>query len=329
MAKKNNGISIANIVAILGLVIFLVLSYLGQSYMSGGSMIWDILKSSGYTAVAAFLIWFLIKAKGAENDLKKWKILEYLVLVIYILYAVVSIQYSGVIHFFNVNDKKEQVKEFAREDIANVNKMYDEYEKFEYEKLDDIVAHLSNMDMYNNYIPNDLQNFIEDKTITIGDMSSINTYRDDIKKKIDEYKDYKKISDAEFKTILSQINSWSVLNIPATSQKIEKLSKEIAKRLTENSNNVSDYLPVIMVDDNGYYIDGSHKIEFSSEDLNLQYKKAISEPVKLTEFENLSIIGFLSIIGIHLLILFNYIVAYRTKTLPVGRKMNKDGGITL
>lgn len=75
MAQKQNSgkVTVANILAAVGLVLLLVFTYFGHSYVSGGELGWDIVISVGITAFTAFLLWFLIKAKGAENELNKWR----------------------------------------------------------------------------------------------------------------------------------------------------------------------------------------------------------------------------------------------------------------
>lgn len=90
--KQSSGrITIANIIAIVGVVLLLVFSFIGHSYMSGGEMGWDIVISVAITAFTAFLLWFLIKAKGAENQLGKWRKIEYATCLPFLhLFSVVS-----------------------------------------------------------------------------------------------------------------------------------------------------------------------------------------------------------------------------------------------
>ena len=105
MEKKQDSsrITIANIVAMVGIVLLLVFSFIGHSYLSGGELGWDVMISVGITAFTAFLLWFLIKAKGAENQLDKWKIIEYVTLGVYILFAIPASLLGGVMHFFVIN----------------------------------------------------------------------------------------------------------------------------------------------------------------------------------------------------------------------------------
>ena len=104
--QKTDKITIANIIAIVGLVLLLVFSFIGHSYLSGGELGWDLVISIGITAFTGFLLWFLIKAKGAENRLNKWRKIEYATLAVYIIFAIVSSMMGGIMHFFVVNDNK-------------------------------------------------------------------------------------------------------------------------------------------------------------------------------------------------------------------------------
>ena len=55
---------------------------------------WDILVSVAITGLAAFALWFLVKAKGAENQLEKWRIIEISTLVAYIV-VVIPLSFCG------------------------------------------------------------------------------------------------------------------------------------------------------------------------------------------------------------------------------------------
>ena len=105
MAKKQQAgrITIANIIAIVGIVLLLVFSFLGRSYMSGGELGFDIVIAVAITGFTAFLLWFLIKAKGAENNIDKWKKAELAALVVYIIFAIPASLFGGIMHFFVVN----------------------------------------------------------------------------------------------------------------------------------------------------------------------------------------------------------------------------------
>ena len=57
MANKQQAgrITIANIIAIIGIVLLLVFSFIGHSYMSGGELGFDIVIAVAITSFTAFL----------------------------------------------------------------------------------------------------------------------------------------------------------------------------------------------------------------------------------------------------------------------------------
>ena len=94
--KQNKSVTIANIVSIVGLVLLLVFTYIGNSYMSGGEIGVDLFFSIIITAFTAFLLWLMIKAKGAENRVKMWKKVEYGTLGLYVLLAIPVSLFGGI-----------------------------------------------------------------------------------------------------------------------------------------------------------------------------------------------------------------------------------------
>lgn len=121
---KNGKVTIANIIAIVGVVLLMVFTFIGHSFMSGGELGMDIVVSVAITAFIAFLVWFMIKAKGAENELAKWKKLEIATLVVYVVVAIPLSLYGGIMQFFIVNDNKERVKECAKDDLDRIDQMF-------------------------------------------------------------------------------------------------------------------------------------------------------------------------------------------------------------
>ena len=129
--QKTERLTIANIVAIVGVVLLGVFSFLGRSYMSGGELNWDIVMSVAITAFTVFLLWFLIKAKGAENYLDNWKKAEFAALSIYIVFAIPVSLWGGIMHFFVVNDQKDSIKEYAKADLQKIDELFAEYKRNE------------------------------------------------------------------------------------------------------------------------------------------------------------------------------------------------------
>ena len=165
MAKKQQAgrITIANIIAIVGIVLLLVFSFLGRSYMSGGELGFDIVIAVAITGFTAFLLWFLIKAKGAENNIDKWKKAELAALVVYIIFAIPASLFGGIMHFFVVNDKKAEIKQYAKADLNIIDEMFTEYKNFESEALAITGTGLSNAKGAGQLCDETLNSFMQER----------------------------------------------------------------------------------------------------------------------------------------------------------------------
>ena len=172
--QKTGRITIANIIAIVGLVLLLVFSFIGHSYLSGGELGWDIVISVGITAFTGFLLWFLIKAKGAENQLDKWRKIEYATLAIYIVFAIPASLMGGIMHFFVVNDNKATIKSYAQADVKKINDLILEYKEFESQAITKTGTGLRNVTGPNQRGDIELNQFMEENHIEYNRNSANN-----------------------------------------------------------------------------------------------------------------------------------------------------------
>lgn len=325
MAKKQEKgrITIANIIAIVGLVLLLVFSFIGHSYLSGGELGWDIAISVGITAFTGFLLWFLIKAKGAENQLDKWKIIEYSTLVVYIVFAIPASLMGGIMHFFVVNDNKGSIKLYAKEDLAKIDNMFNEYIEFESEAISRTGTGLRNATGPGHVCDASLNQFMDENRIDHTRESAnnfeliqrnsllgtgFNTFYDEFKRQKNE--------------IENAVNSWSIIQIPTKAKLISDLAEAAQKELNELSSNAK--LPVITYDSSSrsYTLGENQTKSFEVEGSvgSFQFKQALQNT------DGFSFTAVLVVLLIHILILFNYIVAYRTSTLGISKYGEEDGG---
>lgn len=316
--QKTGKISLANLIAIIGLVLLLIFSYLGRSYLSGGEMGFDILIAVAITSITAFLLWFLIKAKGAENKLQQWKIIELSTLIIYIVFAVVTAIYGGAMHFFTVNDNKDNLKELAREDLNSIESMFIEYKKFEEDAITQTVTGLDNAVAQKK--SDDLKSYMKDVGIE-NSRESIDAFEKKLRSDLigDAYKAYYTAFSTEKERIESDVKNWSVVRISSDIRSINEMATYVGERLTDLSRKYK--LPKINRNSYRQYdiiIEAQSRV-FSVDESNLRFGENIKE------VSGTSLTAIAIIILIHLLILLNYIVAYRTQTLGF-RKGQDDGG---
>ena len=320
--QKTGRITIANIIAIVGLVLLLVFSFIGHSYLSGGELGWDIVISVGITAFTGFLLWFLIKAKGAENQLDKWRKIEYATLAIYIVFAIPASLMGGIMHFFVVNDNKATIKSYAQADVKKINDLISEYKEFESQAITKTGTGLRNVTGPNQRGDIELNQFMEEthiehnrnsannfETIQRNNLIGANfeTYNSNIRQQQQEF--------------LNVVNGWSIMQIPSKPKMLEELAISVEKELTRKSNEAK--LPKIEYQNGVYTITQSSqrrdfKINGGVE--NFQFKHALQTA------SGFSLTALFVVILIHILILFNYLVAYRTNIMEVGKYTEEDGG---
>lgn len=321
--RNANGITIANVITIVGIVLLLVFSFIGHSYKSGGELGWDIVVSATITAFTAFLLWFLIKAKGAENQLDKWRKIEYATLVVYIVFAIPASLFGGIMHFFAVNDKKETIKEYAKADLMKIDMLFADYMAYESEAIERTGTGLHNATGPGQRCDDALSRFMEENRIERTRESAINF--ETIQRRVllgagvDGFHETFKQRKNE---IENTIDSWSIMQIPMQAKRIEELAVTVQSELNRLSSNAK--LPVIISDPSaGSFTLGEYQtknFEVQGSVSSFQFKKALQNT------SGFSIVAVFVVLLIHLLILFNYIVAYRTSTLGLNKLGDNDGG---
>lgn len=329
MANKNNSgkLTKANIISIVGLVLLFSFTFLGHSFKSGGEMGWDILVAVAITGLAAFALWFLVKAKGAENQLEKWRIIEIGTLVAYVVVVIPLSFCGGVTNFFAANAYKDNYKAKAHNDIAKIDSVFSQYKNFEQNAVVKTGSGLRNAVGIGQSCSSELVNFMEHNSIDPTRMS-VNNFEELQKAYVlgSQYEQYYKQYKVERDGIINTIDSWNVIQIPSQAKQIEDLAVQTSKWLTERSESAK--LPLVEYDrmSQSYTISLSNQVmqyQIEGGIENLEFRKAIMSAGGM----NVSSILFLIIV--HVLILLNYFVAYRTFTLGLTKNPDNDGGVTL
>lgn len=313
---KNGKVTIANIIAIVGVVLLMVFTFIGHSFMSGGELGMDIVVSVAITAFIAFLVWFMIKAKGAENELAKWKKLEIATLVVYVVVAIPLSLYGGIMQFFIVNDNKERVKECAKDDLDRIDQMFLDYKEFEEQAIGRTSDGLSNA-IKEGRRNDDLKEFMKTNHISVSE-EGVSAFKD-LQMRLLVGSGYERLytSFKEQRVKIEQsIDSWSMMQIPTKAKQIPALAESAQQELNTLSNGAK--LSVINNES------GLYKIK------EYQVKRFETAPLELKEAMQgtggFSVKALLFVLLIHILILFNYVVAYRTSTLSINKRGRNDNG---
>lgn len=308
----------ANLIAVIGLALFGVLTYMGQMCLTGGELSTSVLYAVILVAIAAFLLWGMIYAKSVDNDFKKWCIVEWGILVVYVLFAIFSSE--SMFHYFMVNDQKENLKITAFNDIDNIEKLYDEYEAFENSAIG--VTYNSLLITKGSRLSSEVSKFLQDNGVEPND-KSIESYIEKLKVKL-VGDDYKRVCDKNKRDLEAHraiIKDWSVLNVPNVAKEIEDKAQKIADDLTKRSKSGNKH----SFDRDSY----TSFVSFSSKNIEKEYKAPETDfrnQLKNTD-RSLSVVAILLFFAVHCLILLNYVVSYRSAVVEIGNKRSRNNGI--
>lgn len=322
--NKEKSITIANVIAIIGLALLGVFTFLGHSFLSGGELAFDVLTAVILIAISVAFLMFLIKARKAENDLDKWWKFEMATLVAFVIFALFTGYQFGLGHFFEVNTNKEEIKEVAENDLKNIHNVFSEYHEFESDAISKSCNGLYNSVYSTSSRSEDLEKFMADERFE-PTRDGVDAYRRRVERELlgSGYRTFLAKDSVELSNIEQVIQSWSMINLPFQANKMEKVADNICRNLNERSESVN--LPLINKNGwNRYTITGyqSKKFELQGGSESLKFKSALKET------GNIGATAWFAIILINLLILFPYVTAKRTLILR-SKGMEQDGGITI
>ncbi len=324
--KKKGSITVANVVSILGLAGLFIFAFFGRSYMSGGELTSDIIISAVITLVAALLLWFMVKAKGAENNLKNWKIAEFSTLAVYIIAVIPCTLLLGVMHFFVVNEQKDTLKEYAEEDLQKIEVLIENYKNFENNALITTAQGLSNAVGIGQVCDEKLNRFFDENGIShsqIGVDSYIETQTTELVSVGLETIGNSILEGCN--KVRAVVESWNWMQIPFQAKRIEELAAEASSSLTDMSQSAK--LPRLALLENGMHTitqdnqTSTFEIEGGVE--SFKFRKNIMEA------QGFSVMALVVVLLLHIAILFSYIFAYRTSVVTVGKGYEEDGGSVL
>lgn len=290
--NKDSRISIANLLALIGLAGIAVVVFFGFLLKSSDGLLTNpLLFTIAIVAALGLFLMFSIKAKKADNNPDKWRYVEWVALLLYLGVACVSA--PAFTHFFGVMGNKQKLIEQAKQEIKAIEDIYDDYDNQRKVALANAVEMLTD---YNDSKQKD---------------TAIEAYK---KKHINNIEGWNSNSEANtvikdngLADIKSGIENWKLLELSALSS---KLALKEAKVKTDIENFIAQYgeenelIPVIDHVHGKYQYTGLKKFDIKEgpepEFYKALHKKAGSSPV-----------GWIVLVVLHLLVLLSYLTARR------------------
>lgn len=328
--KKKDGLSVANLISLLGLALLAFFLYLGFSYggtNTGSSVLYAVLITVGI----GILLYSLIYAKRVENNFQKWRIAEYTLLMIYVGACVATIPLMS--HFLNVNNDSRNLQQYAISDLNDLDNAMSEFQNFERNNLSQMHTNLKNVAASTNYhaaTTPELREFISNEIIgndndplTEENINSFIEKWDRYITDIHHYGEQKSYGSALKKAIAenrNRVEAWKIMEIPEAIQGINQLHWEMADTLK----GISKSYPLHKIGRVGSKYDIVQKHLPFVISTKSQFKEQCDAK------SGVAMGGIIISIIIFLLVLFNYLVAYRSNKVAIkSGGLSNDGGMVL
>ena len=313
MSKKKNGsISIANIIALVGLAGLGVITFFGILLQSSDGKPGNaIIGAVAFIAILGFLLFMSIKAKGAEDNPDKWRYVEWACLLLYVVVAVVFA--SPFQRFFYIVSEKDTMQAQARQEVKAIKDLYINYEHQQKKFLDDAVEQIQ------NYIASGQQKSISD---------DLSKYVEGIGSNVDGWATkasaiVKLPADLQLSDIEGQIENWSLMQLSSLAANLEEKDQSAWTNLEAKITKFGEANKLIPVIGGGgtqpYRFDGYAKFDLGN-------APEANFAQMLRGAEGNTVLGWIVYVILHLMILFNYVVAPRCGIVGPGR--GGSGGTT-
>ncbi|MCR4919399.1 MAG: hypothetical protein K5928_06260 [Prevotella sp.] len=312
MAKANtNNVSIANVISMLGLAGVAVITFFGILLGSAdGAIGTAALLAAALAAVLACLLVVSMKAKAADDNRDKWRIVEIATLAAYIA---VALMFSTPLHrFFYVKSQQQQLQQQARQEISDIQQLYADYEQQRKAALDNAVQQMTN---YQN-----------SKTKSMSMDAYIQKMHVDEKWAAKADKLTKLRSDAELKQLAQSVEDFKLLSLAQTAARLaEKDSTaylDVMQKIQANQAE-HDLIPRFVNDAAGAYTqDGFAQI-------NIQRAPQPRLQPALQKASGSTAISWIVMVVLHMLILFSYVVTRHSDIVGPSQKNGPKGGLDL
>lgn len=323
MAKENsNRVTLANVLTLLGLAGVGVISFYGLLLHSeDGKPGLPILGAVALTAGLGLLIFMLVKAKTANDNINKWRIVEYVLLAAYI--AVAALCAGPFMRFFTITAEMDNLKKQGLEEVTAIEKIYNNYNSQCEDHVKDAIEQIDNYmknPQYKSGANDALKGYVNDNV-----RGNVNSWADKIRGVVKIKPDdnvFKNLND-----IKSQLNDMSFMQLVVIANTLEKLDKSVIPDLEEMIDKYGSDHQFIPVIEGGksepYYLNK----DFAKFDLGDSPTPGFAN--MLHKAGGFSALGCVLLVILHLLVLSSYFFARRTEILKPSRNNSLDSGRSL
>lgn len=310
--KKKSDVSIANVLAIIGLAGLGVITFFGEMFKSAdGRPTRAIIFAAVYVGLLAFFLIFSIKAKGAEDNPDKWRYAEWFCLAAYVAVAILG---STPFHrFFSVASQKTSLQAQALAEVQNVDALYASYNEQQKAFLGVAKEQLKNYkdSQQDASIKGDLYKYVEQYVTDVNAWSKSASRIVSIDGNVQTQPFYKRI------------DAWNYMQLSALARDIDALVESSRSDLKDRIDAFGQDAGLIPVIGGGqgvpYTYDGLAQFDLGVQKTGHMFNTISSVSGK-------TLWGWVALVLLNLVIILNYLVAPRTYVVGPGRRSDDQSG---
>lgn len=312
--KKSGSISIANIIALIGLAGLGVITFFGMLlHSTDGKPTGAILGAVAFVAVLAFLLFMSIKAKGAEDNPDKWRYVEWACLA---LYVIVAIAFAKPFQrFFYIVGEKDALQTQARQEIQAINTLYLNYDHQQKKFVNDAVEQMQ------NYIASKQQETIKDDLAEyVNKAGKLDSWQKKITAVVKMQKD------STLSEIKSKVEDWNLMQLSSIATDLElkdSLAWTMLEEKIQEYGEKNNFIPVI----GGGGVQPYRLEGLAQFDLGERPQPKFAQMLRNSDGN--TPLGWIIYILLNLLVLLNYVVAPRTMVVGPRAGKSTTGGMDL
>ncbi|MCR5821151.1 MAG: hypothetical protein K6F94_09450 [Bacteroidaceae bacterium] len=318
MKSDSSKISIANIIALAGLAGIGVISFFGMlMHSADGKPGGAIIGSVALVAGLAFLLIMAIKAKGAEENAKNWRYVEWCCVAVYIIVAVLCA--SPFLRFFHITGQSAEMQQQARSEIEAIKALYANYDQQRTTFLSYAVEEIKNYKASGQKATEGdaLAEYVE--KVVVGDPDRWGAKASSLTQVPEEVIEY-------LGKMEEQVNSWNYFELPSLAASLETEDSLAWLRINEQIATLENEYKLIPVIEGGsgapYTLSGYAKF-----DLGTAPAPLFAQNLRVAD--GITPLGLILLILLHLMVLLNYFVAPRSSVVPISKGKYVSGGADL
>ncbi|MDE7380959.1 MAG: hypothetical protein K2N03_02370 [Muribaculaceae bacterium] len=321
-SKKKDGVSIADLVTLSGVLVSTVTAGLGMYYITF-DLLTAVLCALGLAALEGCLVWLIVKFKQKDSSFRNWRIAEISLLVV--MGVVLAATVIPVSAFLGVSGHKGEIQQSAHREIKQIRDGISNFQQQEREALTVTCSGLKNMLSSHASRTVGLINFVSKYGITSE--QRLTDYKSQQEQLINDMsiksgtgvgtEMYKPTWDRELEEIERIVENWNFLMIPSAVTRLEEVNEQVEAVSTIMNREL--IYPVIKREHNTYHI-----VEMR-QDVR-QYTGEVNFRAAFNGIAKCSLPGVGLTVLTGFFVLFKYLVCPRSRRVGISRNKSGDFG---